>query len=172
MSLNNNDTIKSLSDRDVTELLEDQYGNIWIGTRFGGLNKFMRETETFKHYWHHPGDSSSLSHNGAYTLYEDKKGTLWIGTINGLNKFQPQTETFKSYYNDPGNLNTLSNNEIYAMLEDRRGNFWVGTRNGLNLFNTCNTGRSYNPPLRETARLLFCILPAQKFPWLCQNQKS
>ena len=133
--LNNNDTIKSLSDRDVTELLEDQYGNIWVGTASNGLNKFNRENETFKHYRHHQRDSTSLSHDGTYTLYEDKKGTLWIGTINGLNKFQPQTETFKSYYNDPGNLNTLSNNEIYAMLEDRRGNFWVGTRNGLNLFN-------------------------------------
>jgi ligand-binding sensor domain-containing protein len=124
----------SLSDRNLMEILEDHLGNIWVGTMSGGLNRFNRETETFTHYRHYPEDTTSLSHDGAYTIYEDRSGVLWIGTGGGLNKFDREMETFIHYRHNPRNPHTLSDDVVYSMLEDRRGNFWVGTSNGLNRF--------------------------------------
>ncbi|MEJ2635557.1 MAG: two-component regulator propeller domain-containing protein [Calditrichia bacterium] len=135
-----NDLQKSLSARNLTELLEDHLGCIWVGTNSGGLNKFDPETELFTHYHHREEDINSLSNDGTYTLYEDKNGVLWVGTVDGLNRFNRRQETFTSYYHDPQDSASLSDNEVYAMLEDRFGNFWVGTKNGLNLFNR-NSGK-------------------------------
>ena len=41
----------SLSDDKVRTVYEDRAGTLWIGTRYGGLNRYERETETFTRFF-------------------------------------------------------------------------------------------------------------------------
>ncbi len=138
----------SLSHKNVMPICEESLplhgtgrSTLWIGTD-GGLNRFDTETETFKHYKHDPNDSTSLSHNGIWSIFEDSvaRNVLWIGTDGGgLNKFDRERETFKHYKNDPRNPHSLSNNHVFCIHEDSRdaGTLWLGTwGGGLNKFDS------------------------------------
>jgi len=124
----------SLSNNQVNCFLED--GNIlWIGTE-GGLNRYNRKDDTFKHYFHIPSDRKTISLNPIWSICKDRYGNLWIGTWgDGLNRFDYATETFEHYYNDPMDTNSISSNDVFSILEDRDGDLWIGTLGGgLNMF--------------------------------------
>ena len=89
-----------LSKNNVTALLQDKTGFIWIGT-FDGLNRYDGYEYNIYRQTDEPG---SISHNYIISLAEDKEGNIWIGTIGGgVNKFDPHTETFVHYKHEPGN---------------------------------------------------------------------
>ncbi len=129
----------SLSSNYILSLYEDQQGNLWVGTRDGGLCKMTfsdRGEPRYTHYRHQSGNPKSLGADNVHFIYEDRAGTLWIGTGGGgLNRFNRERGNFKRYSgkdNVPNNLNDLW---AYNMLEDHLGLFWVGTAaGGLNLF--------------------------------------
>jgi ligand-binding sensor domain-containing protein len=76
----------SLSNNALLCLYEDSEGTLWVGT-FDGLNKFVKENETFIVYRHNPA-ANSISDNIVHCIFEDKQGVLWIGTgSGGLNRF-------------------------------------------------------------------------------------
>ena len=126
----------SLSSNSVRILYKDRVGDIWIGTWGSGLNKFVRETETFIRFQHDPQDPQSLSHNGIRSIYQDRSGMLWIGTDGGgLNRFDPKTKQFTHYRHDPDDPRSLGHNVVFAIYEDRARALWIGTEGGgLNRF--------------------------------------
>lgn len=129
----------SLSNNRVWNILEDDNGDLWIGTN-AGLNKLNTKTGSFSHYKYNPNNPNSLSNDIVWSSYMDKGGTLWLGTYNGgLNKLVPSdTEssppTFVHYKHDPNNPNSLIHNIVSAISEDRTGRLWLGTGDGLNSF--------------------------------------
>ena len=64
-------------------IYEDKESNLWVGTFGGGLDKFDRKTETFKHYSFDESDINSISNDFIREIYEDSNGRLWIGTDFG-----------------------------------------------------------------------------------------
>jgi len=121
-----------LTNYSVTSLLEDKSGVIWIGTKDGGLNKFVRTTESFRVYKHEPGNPESISENNVWAILEDQSGNIWIGTHGGgLNKIDSETKNVKRFDHNPDSKSSISDNFINALLEDTDGNIWVGTINGL-----------------------------------------
>lgn len=121
----------SISDNDVTHIVQDSRQRIWVGTSRGGLNLFNKEQATFIHYQHNEKDSLSLSNNEVWRIYEDNHRRLWIGTRGGgLNLFDPQEEKFHHFRNDPHNNNSLVHNVVLSLCDDDRGRLWIGTENG------------------------------------------
>ena len=122
---------RSIGHKDVNEIVEDASGNLWVGTRGGGLNKFDRETQTFTTYQHNANDPSSLSHDTISSLYFDRAGTLWVGTVGqGINLYNPNTQKFLHLRTEPDNLNSLSYDFVMGVYEDSEGILWVGTIGG------------------------------------------
>ena len=62
------------------------------------MEKFNRETETFKNYRNEPDNINSLSSNTVNVITEDSEGNFWIGTTNGLNKFNRETGTVSQVF--------------------------------------------------------------------------
>jgi len=60
-----------------TALLEDRQGNLWEGTRGGGLSLLDRETGTVRHYPHDPNRDDSLSDNRVRCIFQDRNGYFW-----------------------------------------------------------------------------------------------
>jgi len=128
----------------VLAVHEDRSGNIWVGTRGGGLHKMIRQGKAsssvsaasdsdiaFERFVNEPGNPQSLSHDIVFTIYEDREGMLWIGTDGGgLNRFDPASKTFHAYRHNPNEMNSLSGVGVEAIYEDHQGCLWVGTNDG------------------------------------------
>ena len=122
---------QGLSESNVTAILQDRTGFLWIGTA-NGLNRF--DGYKFTIFRHNPTDSASLAHNAVTALYEDAVGTLWVGTQNGLSAYNRAKGVFTTFRTVSGTTNTISNNAIRALTADSAGNLWIGTKRGLNRF--------------------------------------
>ena len=133
----------SLSYNWITSLLEDENGNIWVGTFGGGVNVFDKETETFARYQYDEKDSTSLSNDLIESIYQDPKGQIWIGTSAGLNLFDKTTHTFKRYTKANANL---VNDNVSDIVEGDSGELWfVSSTLGVTRFNP-ETLKSTNYP--------------------------
>jgi len=124
----------SLSYNEVRSIYIDSSDVIWIGTFYGGLNKYDPHTQRFTHYQNYRDDPHSLSHNNIKAIIESRDGSLWIGTDGGLNRFDKESERFVRYSHEEGNPRSLSHNVIRALYEDASGILWIATEDGLNRF--------------------------------------
>ncbi len=122
----------TLTDAQITALAETEDGTLWVGTHFGGLNRFDRSSKTFKAYQHDPSDPASLLDNHVTSLLVDSQGILWVGTRQGLSLFDPDSQGFSHFQQDAGDPRSLSSNTILSLYEDIDGAVWVGTDVGLN----------------------------------------
>lgn len=142
-----------LSQSEVTSILQDRQGFLWIGTR-GGLNRY--DGHTFKVFQNEIGNANSLINNSIESLFEDSEGKIWIGTkSNGLSCYDPEYDRFEHFQYQPKDTNSISSNQIIAIAESQTGEIWVGSwQNGLTIINrrkgtfrrllgTLNVGRIY-----------------------------
>jgi len=88
---------EGLSNGNVTSILRDRNGFLWIGTRHG-LN--LCDRNGVRNFYYAPGDSNSLPGNMITTINEDEDGGIWIGTDGGLVRYDPVMSTFKVVSND------------------------------------------------------------------------
>lgn len=81
-----------LSQHDVSCIIKDSYGFIWIGT-YDGLNRY--DGFNILNFYHETDNDKSISSNRILSLFEDSKKRIWIGTDgNGLNYYSLITEKF------------------------------------------------------------------------------
>jgi signal transduction histidine kinase/DNA-binding response OmpR family regulator/ligand-binding sensor domain-containing protein len=119
---------------DVTEIMPDSRGNIWVGTRMNGLLKIDRYEQITK-FEADITNPHAISSNQIRQIVEDDEGYLWIGTFTGLNKLDLSTNKFTHYTKDtlPGSLTHAS---VFSVYKDKQGSIWTGTYyGGVNYFN-------------------------------------
>lgn len=119
-----------LSSSDVTSIVQDRQGFIWIGT-IDGLNRY--DGYTIKTYRNNREDSTSLCDNRISVLYVDEQGALWVGTENnGLSRYNRDTDSFINFSPNVHDPHSLSFHYVTSITEDANKNLWVGTLSGLN----------------------------------------
>ena len=121
---------QTLSHNIVDSVYEDRSGRLWIGTWGGGLNRFDRNTATFKQYKHDSTDPYSISADTVWQVYEGQQGMLWIATDGGISILDGGGKPFHHYRTIPGDPNSLNNNSVQALYSRRVGIVWVGTSGG------------------------------------------
>jgi signal transduction histidine kinase/ligand-binding sensor domain-containing protein/CheY-like chemotaxis protein len=125
----------SLSHNEVWSILNDREGNLWVGVKSGGINRFSPRSASFGPWRHDPSDPNSLSDNNVRAIRGDQTGDVWIGTYDGgLNRFDPKSGRFVHYRHSPKTSRSLDNDRVYSIYEDRAGEIWVGTVRGINRF--------------------------------------
>ncbi len=113
-------TREGLSSDEVRALADDADGNLWIGTRGGGLNRRRDGQFTAFH------KKDGLGSEEISSLWVDGEGVLWIGTFgNGLDRFERGRWTH--YTTREG----LISNSVGYLLEDGQGYLWIGSNAGL-----------------------------------------
>jgi len=128
LSRNNPTDINSLSDNQVTAIVEDSTGIIWIGTHAGGLNKWDKRTNQFTHFRSDPANPKGLKHDVITAMLEDRHGHLWICNGDILSLLNRQSMDF-IHYPVPA-----ANGMIFSITEDQQGLLWLGTANGIRSF--------------------------------------
>ena len=130
-----NDTT-SIADNVILALAADDSGNVWIGTTFGGLNKYVAKTGHFINYRNDPANPNSIASTRVSSICRDKKGNLWLtADPMGFDYFDIKTGIFKHHRHNPNNVNSLSQDDLLSFIfQDSRGNIWIGTSQGLDRY--------------------------------------
>ena len=116
-----------LSQHDVSCIIQDSYGFIWIGT-YDGLNRY--DGYTIENYFSLTNNPESISGNRITCLFEDSQKRLWIGTDGeGLNYYDLKTDRIVRV-NIPTEYKT-ENKVIHDFIEDTNGDILVATSNGV-----------------------------------------
>lgn len=130
----------SLSDNITRSITEDDHGNLWIGTNNGGLNKYDKKKNIFKHYIYNPKDNDAKSMDSpinSVVITEDDK--IWFSTDKlGLIQFDAKTEKFKAFTYQSGNPNSINSNTILTLIINKKGQLLIGTEKGLSIYNAKN----------------------------------
>lgn len=126
------DDANSVGSNHVHVMYEDRWGNLWLGTRNAGLDRYDRATETFEHFPPNPADPRGLPHERVRAIAEDSEGTLWIGTMSGLSRLDRETGQFDNFWPAPG-TNDFAN-YMLSIAPARDGTLWLGTAVGLYTF--------------------------------------
>lgn len=117
----------------VKSMIEDNTGEIWIGTWNSGLYRYSPSKNVFYSY------PKLNPRNSAHVIYEDSKNNIWVGTWEGgLHWLENPREMadfrWKTYRYEADNPASLSDDIVYDICEDINTNsLWIGTRSGLSI---------------------------------------
>lgn len=133
-----------LSSNTIHALLEDNKGNLWVGTNLG-LDRIGTDRDRVTQFHHRKKAAESLSNNIITCLAQAPNGGIWVGTYHGLNRLNPETETIRTYFMEDG----LSGNVIKSLVFDGNRRLWVATDKGLSAIDIKNGNIARFPlPLR------------------------
>ena len=117
-----------LNSNSLTSLLFEPNGDLWIGTKGGGLNYFEQQNGKFKYYT----TAEGLCDNSVFNLVKDDKQRLWIGTANGISCFDPATGKFRNFFRSNGLHNSEYNRYSACKLDN--GYLMMGGMDGIDYF--------------------------------------
>ncbi len=110
-------TDDGLSGNQVSSLLADSWGHVWMGT-FGPKKLSRYADGRFEQVSLYNG----VDQNHVMSMMEDSRGNIWFGLLAmGVVKYDGAV--MRSYFTGDG----LSSDRILSMAEDRDGNLWFGT---------------------------------------------
>ena len=132
----NPDNEKSLSHNYIQGIIEDNDGNLIIGT-YNGLNKFKPKSPQngFEHFYFSKENANSLSNNLIWSLSKSDfyPNIIWICTFNNLTKFDSQNSFFERIKIDnPDNLQYgTSVNSVVEEIVAGENILWTASYSGL-----------------------------------------
>lgn len=119
---------------DVTAILEDHGGTLWIGTREGHLARLKGQRFDVDQA------SSEPTNGGVFSLAEDREGALWVGMGTGLQRLR------QGPFVSAGREQGMTNQQILNVAPSRRGGLWVLDGAGALLRFAQGSARLVSPP--------------------------
>ncbi|MEQ9825555.1 MAG: two-component regulator propeller domain-containing protein [Puniceicoccaceae bacterium] len=112
---------------DVSCMLLDRRGFLWVGTWNAGLRIIDPESGEMVGRYDDPRISKGMRSNFIRDLYEDKNGLIWIGTkFGGIHLYDSRREMFRHVQGSPWFEDGLKDSAVFALAA--QGNeLWVGT---------------------------------------------
>ncbi len=114
----------ALADDYINAVIPGPAGDLWIGTRSGGLYVYRPTTGALEQI-PFPGRAPPEIH----AMIFDKDGRLWIGTHEGLFRFDIQRNQVVQF--QAGGQDGLADNRVLCLAEDADAYIWIGTLQGL-----------------------------------------
>lgn len=117
-----------LSSNNTRRIIQDSFGNVWIGNFSSGIDFIPQSTSAF----HTLGNLQQPLKN-TFGIFCDRQGYLWIGQDNIICQYQ-NGQTIHRWDFSQYLYNTSAT--VYNFIEDHQGNIWFGTSdNGALKFN-------------------------------------
>ena len=119
----------SLLGKIVQDVHQSRDGKIWIATK-KGLNLYLPETQSFKHFTRKSGLPTSL----VRAIEDDKNGDIWLTTNKGISKLNPESGEVISFdsYNGLVGLNYYAN----SLVKGGNETLFTSSQRGIEFFNT------------------------------------
>jgi ligand-binding sensor domain-containing protein/signal transduction histidine kinase/DNA-binding response OmpR family regulator len=116
-----------LGDLSVTNVVEDAYGLLWVGTRDGGLNVFNTSNGVVSKNLNRQFALKLIPQGLITSIYEDHNHNIWIATSKGLVLYNRKENNFRVFL---GSTYKLRSNYFFSLLEDEHKNLLVGLLDG------------------------------------------
>ena|GEM_PF-1213090 len=116
----------------LIDVLQDNLGNIWIGS-VHGLCRISKENLPnpaiynkptvdkpkleFSQNFYNPSNQNTIISNYVKDLYQDEQGLMWIGTEDGLSLYNKQSNNFQSKYISYNNYSTIDTKSMTILEE-------------------------------------------------------
>lgn len=137
----------SISDDGTNSLYVDKSGVLWIGTIYGNLNRFDKNSETFSYvnvsslinnipdqkddFYEYPLSFSRNQSTTITSITEDPFGFLWVGTWGkGMLRLDKNFKLLNHFYSDGNEKYSLTSNRIMDLHFDDKGRLWIATFGG------------------------------------------
>lgn len=127
LKFNRIDTRDGLSNSQVTSILKDSRGFVWIGTPYG-LNRY--DGYRVRTYYAAPKDSLRLRYDFIDDIYEGYGGVLWLRHGSRYCIFNPSLGTFSYAIADTLRSYGMKMTDIETLYIDKRRNVWMKALNG------------------------------------------
>ncbi|KXX67299.1 hybrid sensor histidine kinase/response regulator transcription factor [Flammeovirga sp. SJP92] len=119
---------KSLTTNSIRSIYKDYTGLLWVGTQGGGLNKYNRRSEQFRHIYK-SSINNNISNNTVKSFAVSQSQKLWIGTQRGVNVIN--LSDFKEGRN---NYQKIREIDLAVCIKELRvgstAKMFIGTSNG------------------------------------------
>ncbi len=117
------DIYNGLSSNNISEVVQDDFGYLWLATH-NGLNRF--DGESFQWFLHDPNVLHSIPSN-QISLFHVHKNHMWLALNEmGLARMDLESHEFKLFEVDPsGHPNALLSDVIFAISHDQQGRIWA-----------------------------------------------
>lgn len=122
----------SISSDTAWAFYEDRKGQLWIGTRGSGLDRWDAEDRiSSRDYFHHFSETISLPSSNIYGIRSDEFGNLWLSHNRGVTKFNPETSETSHF----GIKDGLQDSEFNmgAAFKGISGTIYFGGNRGFNM---------------------------------------
>ena len=125
---------RQLNHQIVRAILEDETGNLWVGTRGNGLNMIPAHEGSTQYFT----TLNGLTNNAVLALKKDESGHLWIGHDGtGIDVLDTNTGIFYHFPTDLKGGVDLEFGSVYDICIDAFGQVWLSTSGygviGLNI---------------------------------------
>ncbi|HCY40702.1 MAG TPA: hypothetical protein DHV48_05000 [Prolixibacteraceae bacterium] len=137
----------STSEKHITAISNDVYGNLWLGNFYNGIDVFKWQEQRIDRYQNKQNDPNSLGNGTIFAIFRDSKKQMWVGSnMGGLQKFNYAAKNFESYRNNPGDTLSIAGNDVRSIAEDAEGKLWIAVHGkGVDRFDTkTRTFKHYN----------------------------
>jgi diguanylate cyclase (GGDEF)-like protein/PAS domain S-box-containing protein len=138
VKLLNTQSTPSIIGNVIRSILQNQNGNIWLGTETG-ISILSSKNELLFSYDTKNSINFGLESTYILSLYKDSNNSIWLGTFaGGLYRYNADGSEIKLFNKertvipDVSQISGLSGNIIWGISEDTKGKVWIGTQsNGL-----------------------------------------
>jgi signal transduction histidine kinase/ligand-binding sensor domain-containing protein/CheY-like chemotaxis protein/HPt (histidine-containing phosphotransfer) domain-containing protein len=120
----------ALHGRQISRVLEDRSGAVWVGSYEKGLTHLDRDGRVLTTFRHDANRADSLRSDDVRALLEDQGGRLWVGTADGLDLLDRANGRFSHFRRDASDADSLRDSFIMSLYQDPAGLVWIGTRTG------------------------------------------
>ena len=129
----------SISDIGIQKICVDVYGNLWIITLSGKLERYDYEHDLFLHYHVNKTKTIEKPSEKISSITEDRTGQLWLCSGSGNIYLYDQIKDNFVYQQLSKSNDTLLNNlHAQCLYADKDGILWMGTWEGLIRFDFNN----------------------------------
>lgn len=109
---------------DFNCIMEDNKGNLFIGTQYSGLAVVDIARRVAKIYSHNNDSQNSIPSDKVKCLYKDSHDNIWIGTSNGLSLFN-ENGKFTNFHYEQHNAKSIASNDICSISEISDCKMWI-----------------------------------------------
>jgi ligand-binding sensor domain-containing protein/signal transduction histidine kinase len=124
-----NADLQSLPVDEISQVLEDDLGQLWVSTYGGGLVRISLDGE-MKRY--STDTQTAIPSKYLFSMFQTDAETLWIASSDGVFSFNTQNGAVRLFDKDKG----LVGNVSYLMQLDAEQRLWIGTASGLSILDT------------------------------------
>ncbi|NJB36505.1 two-component regulator propeller domain-containing protein [Croceivirga sp. JEA036] len=121
----------SLRSNEVEKLHLDNFGNVWLAQKDGGLSMAYRGSESIYSVVPHPTKYKHLPNETVRAITTDTKGTQWLGYYSKGLFFKQLTDKCYLPFTIVQALDDPDWYRIRSMFTDSKGTVWVGTYAGI-----------------------------------------